>query len=103
VTAVHWDTKQSPELRLENDHTDDGGDAAVVVNGAMAAEKAEVKEAKGGKKSASSSSSWPLPLHEASSGLRFLRVFVYGMEKVRRRARATVGKQWNPEHDWFAA
>ena len=111
VTAVHWDTKQVPVLRVKDDHInyDDGNATAAVTSDTLNSEASAVEGAmvhekfgeNGGKKGPSSS--WPLPLHEAPSGQRYLRVFVYGMEKVRRRARATVGKQWDPDHDWFAA
>ena len=44
----------------------------------------------------------PAPLHEAASGERFVRLFVYGMARARRRVQAMV-RNFDPEHDWFAA
>jgi hypothetical protein len=88
VTAVQWDTKQPPVLRREQEHGAAGSDAAAAAAAAGGARPEP---------------SWPVAAHEASSGARCVRVFVFGMDKVRRRARATLGKQWDDQHDWFAA
>lgn len=42
------------------------------------------------------------PLREPQSQARYVRLFVYGAAKARRRAQTLVGN-WDPAFDWFAA
>lgn len=42
------------------------------------------------------------PLFDANTGDRYVRLFIYGAEKARRRVLAMI-KDYDEDHDWFAA